>query len=275
MTITRLDAEHFWLIGPAAGEWHDRDWLESHLPDDAGFTLANVTGRWGTLVLAGPRARDVLGQVTASDLSSAAFPWLSAQPIEIGPARGLAFRVTYVGELGWELHLPVEALAPVYDLLWAAGEAHGIADFGLYAMDSLRLEKGYRAWKQDLGREYSPLASALERFIRLDKPAFIGRDALLQEQQAGPHERFVPLIVEAGAADAPFCATVWQGARRVGLVTSGGYGHRLGRSIALAYVETPLAVEGTALEIDIYGERCPARVAREPLYDPTNERLRA
>ncbi|MPZ11890.1 MAG: FAD-dependent oxidoreductase [Kiloniellaceae bacterium] len=275
MTVTRLAEDRFWLIGPAAGEWHDRDWLAAQLPDDRSVTLENVTGRWGTLVLAGPRSRDVLGQVTDSDLSTAAFPWLAARPVEVGPARGLALRVNYVGELGWELHLPVEALAPVYDLLWAAGTPHGIADFGMYAMDSLRLEKGYRAWKQDLEIGYSPLAASLDRFVRLDKADFIGREALLKERQAGPDQRLVPLVVEAGAEDALFCATVWQGARRVGLVTSGGYGHRLGKSVALAYVAAPLAVEGISLEVEIYGARRAARVTREPLYDPDNERLRA
>jgi dimethylglycine dehydrogenase len=275
MTITRLDAERFWLLGPAPGEWHDRDWLESHLPDDGSVALDNITKAWGTLVLAGPRARDVLAQVTDSDLSNAAFPWLTAQPIGIGDVRGWALRVNYVGELGWELHLPVGDIVAVYDRLWAAGEAHGIADFGGYAVESLRLEKGYRSWKQDLEIGYSPLAGALERFIRLDKPNFPGRAALLKEQQEGPRQRFVPLVVEAGAEDAPYCSTVWQGDRRVGIVTSGGYGHRLGVSIALAYVDTALAVEGTELEVEIFGERRPARVAREPLYDPTNERLRA
>ncbi|HIP79605.1 MAG TPA: aminomethyl transferase family protein, partial [Kiloniellaceae bacterium] len=275
MTLTRLGEDHFWLISAAAGEWHDEDWLRSHRPAAAAFTLENITSRWSTLVLAGPRAREVLGQVTESDLSNGAFPWLSVQPIEVAQARGFAIRVNYVGELGWELHLPIETVAPVYDLLWQAGEAHGIRDFGMYAMDSLRLEKGYMAWKQDLASEYSPLMGALDRFVKLDKAQFVGREALLKEKQAGPRERFVPLLVEAKDADAPFCATVWKGERRVGLVTSGGYGHRIDKSIALAYVQTDLAEEGEALEVEIYGERCPARVGVSPLFDPKNERLRA
>ncbi|WP_299392891.1 FAD-dependent oxidoreductase [Pelagibius sp.] len=275
MTLTRLGEDHFWLISAAAGEWHDEDWLRSHRPADAAFTLENITNRWSTLVLAGPKAREVLGPVTESDLSNGAFPWLSVQPIEVAQARGFAIRVNYVGELGWELHLPIETVAPVYDLLWQAGEAHGIRDFGMYAMDSLRLEKGYMAWKQDLASEYSPLMGALDRFVKLDKAQFVGREALLKEKQAGPRERFVPLLVEAKDADAPFCATVWKGERRVGLVTSGGYGHRIEKSIALAYVQTDLAKEGEALEVEIYGERCPARVGVSPLFDPKNERLRA
>ena len=275
MTLTRFAEDHFWLISAAAGEWHDRDWLTRHLPEGAAFTMENIAPRWSTLVLAGPRSREVLGQVTESDLSNGAFPWLSVQPIEIAQTRGIAIRVNYVGELGWELHLPTEAMAPVYDLLWQAGEAHGIRDYGMYAMDSLRLEKGYMAWKQDLASEYSPLMGSLDRFVKLDKAAFVGREALLKEKQEGSRERFVPLLVEAKSADAPFCAPVWKGGRRVGLVTSGGYGHRIKCSIALAYVQTDLAREGEDLEVEIYGERCPARVAVAPLFDPRNERLRA
>ena len=275
MTLTRFAEDHFWLISAAAGEWHDRDWLSRHLPEDAAFTMGTITPRWSTLVLAGPKSREVLGQVTESDLSNGAFPWLSVQPIEIAQTRGVAIRVNYVGELGWELHLPTEAMAPVYDLLWQAGEAHGIRDYGMYAMDSLRLEKGYMAWKQDLASEYSPLMGSLDRFVKLDKAAFVGREALLKEKQEGSRERFVPLLVEAKSADAPFCAPVWKGERRVGLVTSGGYGHRIKSSIALAYVQTDLAREGEDLEVEIYGERCPARVATAPLFDPKNERLRA
>ncbi len=275
MTITRFADDHFWLIGPAAGEWHDRDWLMRHRPVDAAFDIENITAAWGTLVLAGPSARDVLARVTETDLSNDAFPWLTHQPIEIGMGRGVAIRVNYVGELGWEIRMPMENLLGTYDALWSAGAAFGMRDFGMYAMESLRLEKCYRAWKQDLASEYTPLMTSLDRFVRLDKPDFIGRDALVEQQQAGVPERFVPLIVEAQGADAPFCSTVWKGREKVGLVTSGGYGHRIGKSIALAYLRTDLAVEGEALEIEILGNRCAAVVAREPLYDPDNERLRS
>ena len=275
MTITRFADDHFWLIGPAAGEWHDRDWLARHRPADAAFEIRNITAAWGTLVLAGPRARDVLSKVTETDLSNDAFPWLTHRPVEIGMGRGVAIRVNYVGELGWEIRMPMENLLATYDALWSAGEEFGIRDFGMYAMESLRLEKCYRAWKQDLATEYTPLMTSLDRFVKLDKPDFIGREALVRQRDAGVPERFVPLIVEADDVDAPFCSTVWKGTEKVGLVTSGGYGHRIGKSIALAYVRTDLAVEGEALEIEILGDRRPAAVAQEPLYDPDNERLRA
>ncbi len=275
MTVTCFGPDHYWLITAAAAEWHDRDWLHKHLPEDSPIRIDNVTGRWGTLVLAGPKARDVLSQVTDCDLSNEAFPWLSHRPITIAMARGVAIRVNYVGELGWELHLPNEALLATYDLLWQAGEAHGIRDFGMYAMDSLRLEKCYRAWKMDLSTDYTPLIGSLDRFVRLNKPDFIGRQALIEEREAGSPERCVPLLVEANSADAPYLATVWKGEERVGLVTSGGYGHRIQKSIALAHVRSDLAKEGEQVEVEILGERYKAVVSREPLYDPENQRLKA
>jgi dimethylglycine dehydrogenase len=218
----------------------------------------------------------VLAKVTPADLSNAAFPWLSAQTIEIGCARPLALRVNYVGELGWELHTPLESLLPLYQRLCAAGAEHGLRDFGMYAMESLRLEKCYRAWQVDLTREYTPLMAGLERFVAFEKPAFTGRSALLAERARGPRERLVPLVLDdAGTADAPACSPVWRDGRVIGLTTSGGYGHTLGQSIALAYLRPDLAAPGERVEVEVLGERRPATVAREPLYDPDNRRLRA
>jgi dimethylglycine dehydrogenase len=273
-TVTRLADDRFLLISAAAALWHDEDWLRASLPPDGSVTIEDQSARYGTLVLAGPRARDVLAAVTESNLSNNAFPWLTAQEIEIAMARMLALRVNYVGELGWELHVPVEYMVQVYDRLWAAGEAHGIVDFGAYAMESLRLEKCYRAWKVDLTHEYTPAMAGLDRFAALDKGPFVGRDALLKEREIGPAERFVPLLVDAIDADTPPCASVFKDGEIVGLVTSGGYGHAIGQSIALAYMRPDLAAPGTEVEIGILGERVKARVAAEPLYDPTNEKLR-
>ena len=275
MTLTRLAEDRFWALGAAAAEWHDRDWLAAHLPDDGSVTLTNCTANFGTLVLTGPRSRDLLSSVTDADLSSKAFPWMSARAIEIGTARLWALRVSYAGELGWELHIPMESLVTVYDRLWENGEVFGLRDFGLYAMESLRLEKCYRSWKQDFDSDYSPLRAALDRFVKLDKPDFIGREALLREKQTGTVDRFVPLLVADGDVDALFCSTIWCNGEAVGLVTSGGYGHRVKSSIALGYVRCDLAKEGEELEIEILGERRSAKVASEPLYDPANERLRA
>jgi dimethylglycine dehydrogenase len=275
LTITRLAADRFYLLSAATAEWHDHQWLLRHRRPHENVTIQNLTPRYGTLVLAGPCSRDVLGQVTDADLSSAAFPWLAARWLEVGFAPVLALRINYVGELGFELHVPVEHQLPVYQALIAAGAGFEIRDFGMYAMDSLRLEKCYPAWKADLTHEFSPLEASLERFVDLAKPDFVGREALLRQQEQGVRQRLVPLVVDSDDVDAPFCSSVYLGALRVGLVGSAGYGHTLQQSIALAYVRSELAVAGTALEVGIFGARRPATVGRAPLYDPDNLRLRA
>ncbi len=277
MTVSRLPDGRFWLVSAAAGERHDEDWLRGHLSQCHGpVSIANLTARYGSLVVVGPRSRELLARITAADLSNAAFPWLAVRTIPIAYTDVLAMRVNYVGELGWELHVPCEHLTAVHGLLLAAGPELELAHFGLYAMESLRLEKCYRSWKVDLTTEYTPFMASLERFVRLDKAAaFIGREALRREAATGPKERFVPLLVDARDADAAAVSIVYRGEEAVGLVTSGGYGYRLNRSIALAYVRSDLAVPGTQLEVEILGERCRALVAREPLYDPENLRLRA
>jgi dimethylglycine dehydrogenase len=273
MTVTRLAEDHLWLLSASTAEWHDRDRLLAVSPP-AGVTIENLTEEWTTLVLAGPRSRDVLARVTRADLSSAAFPWLSCRQITVGDIAVTALRVNYVGEFGWELHVPMQDARAVYDMLCEAGAAHGVRDFGLYAIESMRLEKCYRSWKQDLSTEYSALAAGLDRFVRFEKPRFPGRDAVIAERERGPRDRLVPLVVADTIADAPFCSTVFDGDEPVGLVTSGGFGHRLGKSIALAYVRADLAIVGRILEIEIFGVRRRATIMREPLYDPGNERLR-
>ena len=277
MTITALQPQRYWLISAAAGERHDEHWLREHLPaSGSAVRIDNQSARFGTLIVVGPRARELLTLLTTADLSNEAFPWLAVRHIDIGYTRAIALRVNYVGELGWELHLPMEHLLSVYDLVWEAGEKFGIHDYGLYAMDSLRLEKCYRAWKGDLTTEYTPFMASLDRFVKLDKPGgFIGQDALRREAASGPRERFVPLLVDADDADAAAVSIVYLRDEPVGLVTSGGYGYRLQQSIALAYVRADLAAPGTALGVDILGSRRRAVVASEPLYDPQNLRLRA
>ena len=275
VTITRLGENDYWLISAAAGEWHDEDWMNLHMPDDGSVKLDNITDSYGTLVLAGPNSRDVLQKITRTDLSNKAFPWLSTQEIEVGYTQVQAMRVNYVGELGWELHVRMEYLAGIYDALMKAGEEFGIGDFGLYAMDSLRLDKCYRGWKGDLTMDYSPLNASLDRFINMDKADFIGKEALVKEQADGIKERFVPIIIDDEfSADAPYASPVYDGDDYVGLVTSGGYSHTLDKSIVLAYVRTDLATEGQKLTVKILGENLTGTVGTEPLFDPENKRLR-
>jgi dimethylglycine dehydrogenase len=277
MTITALQPERYWLISAAAGERHDEHWLREHLPSGGrAVQIDNQSARFGTLIVVGPRSRELLSLLTRADLSNEAFPWLSVRHIEIGYTKAIALRVNYVGELGWELHLPMEHLLSVYDMLFEAGERFGIRDYGLYAMESLRLEKCYRSWKADLTTEYTPFMASLDRFVKLDKAGgFIGQEALRREAARGARERFVPLIVDADDADAAPVSIVYSGDETVGLVTSGGYGYRLKQSIALAYLRSDLAIAGTVLGVDILGTRRKAVVAAEPLYDPQNMRLRA
>ncbi len=274
-TVTRLAVDRFYLCSAASAQAHDEDLLRAALPA-RGVVLQVVTARFGTLVLAGPRARAVLAGACNDDISNAAFPWLSVREITVAGVTLMALRVGYVGELGWELHAPMAALPRLYDALWRAGTAHGIADFGLYAVDSLRLDKCYRGWKSDLESGYTALQASLDRLVDFSKVEFVGRAALQAERQRGPAQRMVPLLLdEAGDADAPPLSGVFADAARVGVVTSSGWSHTLGRSLALAYVETARATAGQRLAVDVLGERRAATVGTEPLYDPENARLRA
>jgi dimethylglycine dehydrogenase len=273
-TVTRLAEDRFLLLSAASARRHDWDWLSRHLPGDGSVRLEDVSEESSTLVLAGPRARDVLAALTSDDLGNASFPWLAAREIAVAGVPLLALRVSYVGELGWELHVGMNDLARVYDAVCDAARSHGIVDFGMYAMDSLRLEKGYVSWKQDITTDYDPFEAGLDRFVRLAKGDFIGRAALAGRRAGGPAQRLVPLLVAATDTDAPSSSVVYKDGESVGVVGSGGYGHRIGRSIALAYVRTDLAVPGTVLDIGILGTMRRATVATSPLYDPENARLR-
>lgn len=274
-TMTHLAPDRFYLMSAGSGLWHDMDWLTQHLPGDGSVRLSEVSQSASSLVLAGPRSRDLLKKITDADLSNNAFPWPSCQAITVAGREVTALRVNYVGELGWELHVPMGDLVHVYDAIFAAGQEFGIADFGMYAMECLRLEKGYRSWKQDITHEYTPFDAGLERFVKLEKGEFIGRDALKKRHAAGEKERFVPLLVEGNTADAPSCSIVFKNGEKIGIVGSGGWGFRIGKSIALSYVRLDLAEVGTKLEIEILGQRFPAVVAQEPIFDPKNERLKA
>ena len=275
-TITRLTDDCFYVIGAASAEWHDLDLLESALPTDGGVTITNRTHDLGTLVLTGPHAREVLTKVTSTPLDNTTFPWLSIRVIDTpaGPVRAL--RVSYIGELGWELHADTAQLVEVYQLLHTAGQDYDLRDIGIYAVDSMRLDKCYRSWKADLEIGFSPLDASLDRFVDFTKPEFVGRDALLVERDRAPRYRFVTLALDHdGEADAPANSSVYAGDVRAGIVTSGGWSFTLDTSIALAYVARDHAVDGGTVDIEIFGERVAATVSADPLYDPTNERLRA
>lgn len=275
MTITRLGDEHFLLITAAAAKWHDMQWLQEHLPQSHSIELTDVTRDWDTLVVAGPDSRKLLQKLTNAELDNKAFPWLSYKSLQIGSATVRALRVNYVGELGWELHVaPTDTLA-VYDALMEAGAEFDVRNFGMYAMESMRLEKCYRAWKVELDSEYSPLRSGLDRFVNLDKPDFIGKAAIKAELDAGLPDVFVPLLIDTDIAEAMYGCPIKVGDEIAGYVTSGGYGHCVKSSIALGYLATDLAMAGTAVQVQILGEWRNAVVGSEPLFDPSNERPRS
>lgn len=276
-SVTRFGPEHFYCVSAAAAELHDRDLL-GEAAEGLDAAVGNITTDHGCFVLAGPRARDVLATLTDADLGNAAFPWLTAREITVAGVPLRALRVNFVGELGWELHHRIENQLVLYDALTEAGAAHGLRPFGLRAMDSLRLEKAYRGWRVDLITERSPLEAGMNRFLRLDdNRGFRGREAVVAQARDGVPARLVLLDVEAGDADAiageP--VTAIGSDTPVGVVTSGGYAHTAGKSLALAYVDGPHAVEGATLAVEILGEVRSAGVTFRAVHDPDNARLRA
>jgi dimethylglycine dehydrogenase len=274
VTVTRLEDDRLYVVSAAATEHHDEAWLDAHLPDDGSVRLENVTARLGVLTLAGPRARDLLAAVSGADCSHEAFPFFRCQRLEIGAAPVRAMRLSYVGELGYELHHPVEYQRHIYDRLLAEGERLGLVDFGFRALESMRLEKAFRLWGPDMSVDFTPFEAGMERWVRLDKGDFIGREALArQSEAAGPDRRLVCLTVGAGDADAHGYEPIRDGEELVGFVTSGGYGHRVQCSLALGYVRSDRCAPGTELTVEILGQRRPATVVPGAVYDPDNERL--
>jgi dimethylglycine dehydrogenase len=274
-TVYRQAPLRFYLVSAGALERHDHDYLWKALPTDGSVRLDKVTTQFGVLVLAGPRSRDVLAKLTDADLSNAAFPWLTGRTINVGAAEAKALRVNFIGELGWELHHPIEMQTYIFDALMDAGAEFGIRPFGIRAMDSLRLEKSYKLIPRELSIEYSALESGLGRFVALKKPAFQGKDALLAWRKRGFANTAVTLeVLGVTDADARGSEPIYQGDTLVGRATSGGYGWRLGKSLALAMVRPHLAVEGAEFEIVILGERRRCVVIADSPFDPENRVLK-
>lgn len=273
MSVMMLDEDFFFLITAATAQWHDFEWLRKHLPKDAAFTIDDVTENFSCQILSGPNSRAILAEVSDADLAKG---WLTHQSCRIADHWCQLVRVSFAGELGWEIHSKVEDTAVIFDAVWKAGQKHGLKPFGMEALDSLRIEKGYRAWKGDLSTDYTILQGGLDRFVDWAKPDFKGKAALERERQQGVSKRFVLLTVEAGDCDAPYMSTLWHGGKVVGETTSGNWGYRTGKSIALGMLRADLTAAGTQIEVEIYGERFKATVQPDgPLFDPNNERLRA
>ncbi|MBV1703688.1 MAG: FAD-dependent oxidoreductase [Hyphomicrobiales bacterium] len=274
-TLTRLGPERFYLVSAGGWETRDFDTLSKLAPRDGSVRLDRVTTQYGVLVIAGPRSRELLAKVADIDVSNTAFPWLAARRLSVGAAGTRALRVNFVGELGYELHHPIETQNYVFDRLMAAGAPFGIKPFGLRAMDSMRLEKTYKNVGRELSIEYSAFESALDRFVDLKK-AFRGKAALLARRDLGEANRLSTLEVHGVTdADARGSEPVFKDGKMVGRTTSGGYGWRTAKSLALAMLPPALAVAGAEVEIEVLGERRRATVLVESPFDPDNSRLRA
>lgn len=258
------------LITAASAQWHDLEVFSRQAPD--GITVTDHTKEVECLLVTGPMTRQILTPlVEGHDLAQ---PWLTTS-FE-GTVAGLEcalIRVSFAGELGWEIHAAPDAMPAIWDALVDAG----VTPFGMYALNSMRIEKGYRAWKGDLSTDYSLLEGGLDRFVNLAKPQdFPGKAALLAEQEHGRTKAFVTLEIEAKDTDAPYMAPIWHGGEIIGEVTSCAMGYRTNKCIALGMIRVDLAEAGTELEVDVYGVRHTATVQKDqPMWDPANERLRA
>jgi 4-methylaminobutanoate oxidase (formaldehyde-forming) len=272
-TVTRLAEDRFRIVTGTAFGRHDLAWIRAHAPGDGSVTVEDVTSRYACLGIWGPAAREILQPLTLADLSNEAFPYMHAHELTVGPAPCLAVRVTYVGELGWELYCPTEFGVALFDVLWKAGRPHGLVAGGYKAIDSLRLEKGYRVWGADITPHDTPYEAGLGFAVKLDKGDFLGRDALLSRSE--PERRLCCLVLDDARAVALGSEPVRVGGESVGRVTSGGVGYTVGRSIAYAYLPADRAGPGTPVEVEIFGEWTGGEIAPEPLFDPDAARIRA
>jgi 4-methylaminobutanoate oxidase (formaldehyde-forming) len=278
LTVTRLAEDAYLVMTVAAAATHDADWIRRGIGSGRA-TLTDVTSASTVLGVMGPRSRELLSRLTDADLSSAAFPFGTAREIELGHAMVWATRITYVGELGWELSVPTEQATGVYDDLVAAGQDVGLRHAGYHAMDSLRLEKGYRSWGHDIGPDDTPLEAGLGFAVAWPKAAFTGREALLRQREAPLGRRLVVFALDEPEPLLLGDEPIWRDGELVGRITSGAYGHTLGRSVGLGYVAHPGGVDAAFVrtgrwELEIATERFSARAALEPLYDPTSARVR-
>ncbi|HIM45773.1 MAG TPA: FAD-dependent oxidoreductase, partial [Alphaproteobacteria bacterium] len=274
-TVTRLAEDHFYVLSGAIAQHRDLDHLRHPIHSDEDVQVADITDDWGVLVVAGPRARDSLAKITAAELTNENFRWLSGQFIEVADIELRALRVNYVGELGWELHVPMPDMPALYEAVWAAGEEYGIADVGTYAVNSLRLEKAYKGWGAELTNEITMIEADMERFVKYDKNDFIGKAATLKRKQEGISMRLVYCELEARNHDAHGGEAVLRDGEVIGVTTSGGWGNCTEKSLAFAYVAPEFADPGAQFDVEILSDAIKATVLEAPVYDPHNARPRA
>jgi 4-methylaminobutanoate oxidase (formaldehyde-forming) len=273
LTVTRLAEDHFYLVTGSGFAVHDRNWIETHMPRDGSVVLRDVTSARAVINLCGPESRRVLEQVAEQDVSNEAFPFMRARELRIGHAPALALRVTYLGELGWELHVPSEYAAHLYETLWQAGQHVGIDNVGYRAIEGLRLEKRYLYWGADLTPDYTPYEAGLGFCVALGKGDFLGREALMRAKQDGPRQELCCFTLEA---EAPVYGgeAILRNGEVLGMTSSGGFGHTVGKPIVLGYLPREAAGFGD-YEIEAFCERVPAVRHERALYDPERKRILA
>jgi len=248
------------------------DWLKAHMPDDGSVAIRSLTNDYTILVLAGPKARDVLSAAARGDWSAKAFPWLSVRKAYIGIAEAVVMSVSFSGELAYEIHVRNAQLQAAYEALRKSGQAHGLRLFGTYAVESMRLEKGYRHWKADLLTEFNPFESNLSRFVKMDKPDFIGKQKL---QSDTLRQSFVSLTLDCTHAPAHGGDSILHDGLVIGTVTSAGWGYRVGKNIAMGFVNPEFAASGTQLQVEVIGEAVKAEVVDDCLYDAEYQLVRS
>jgi dimethylglycine dehydrogenase len=273
-TVAKLAPERFFIVGTLAAENHYLRWFERHLPEN-GVSVRSIANEYVGLSVAGPRSRDLLQGLVGDDLSTAVFPFLSFRLMDVGMIPALVGRISFTGDLGYEIWVRPDYQRALYDVLVEAGKPYGLRPFGARALQSLRLEKSFGSWAREYRPIYGPYEAGLDRFIDTRKNDFIGREAAIEERDRGPVRRLVTFTVDADGADAIGDEPVWHDGEVVGWTTSGGYAHWAGKSVALAYVPAARADATSGFEIEIVGQRRPAERATEPLFDPKGLRLRA
>ncbi|MFN8234389.1 MAG: aminomethyltransferase family protein, partial [Actinomycetota bacterium] len=273
LTAARFDDERFWLTGSYyLQEWHGR-WFARHLPA-AGVELRNITDEWMGFSISGPGSRRILERLTHEDVSNEGFGFLACREMDVGTLRAAVGRISLTGELGYEIAVPAGLHRTLWLQLRDAGRESGLRPIGDRAVDSLRIEKGYGIWSTEFRQEYTPGMSGLDRFVAFDERDFIGADAARREREEPPPRVLTLLDVDATDADASTDEGVWIGDRQVGVVTSGAFGHHVGRSLALAYVDRSVVDASPELTVRVVGDARAARILPEPPYDPTGARLR-
>jgi dimethylglycine dehydrogenase len=275
LTITRFPNNTFYILSSTASEIRDLDWFNHHLKKEENVSVKNVTQDYGVLVLAGPKSRKILSQLTSQNLHNNDFPWLKGKEILINKIPVKALRVNYVGELGWELHHPMDQMELLYDAIYEVGKKENITNFGTYAVNSLRMEKAYRGWGSELTGEIGLVESGMDRFFNLKKKNnFIGAKALQEKIQSGVDVKIIYLEVDADNIDARGNEPVYHNGKVVGVVTSGSYGFRGKKSLAFAYVKSNLT-EASDLQVEIQGKKRKAKILHKVVYDPENKKLTA